>query len=185
MQALAAAPAASALLAQQPAAAPAQPATNPDDLPKLDFSVADEGGDPIQSFFNPRQAAALRRLCELMLPIAALNAKVPEFMDFMIGRAPTDRQQIWLSGLDALNYQSETRFQKSFADISDAQADALLAPIREPWTYDVPGDPVGRLLRAAKADIRLATFNSLELHISAAGGKRPRGQGQLYWLPIE
>ncbi len=178
-----AAPAAPALLAQQAAPpAPPPPPANPDALPKLDFSVGDEGADPVPNFFDARQAAALRRLCDLMVPIAALNARVPDFMDFLISRSPVDRQQVWLSGLDALNHESQTRFQKPFADTDDKQADALMAPLRAAWTYDPPSDPIGRLLRAAKLDIRLATFNSLELSIMA-NGSRPRGRGQQYWLP--
>ena len=187
IQALAAAPAATALLAQQPApvTAPEVPESAP-----LDFSVADEGADPVFKFFSARQFATLKRLCDLLMPAApgspgALEARVPEFMDFLIGDAPVQRQQLWLSGLDGLEYQSQTRFRKAFADTDAGQADTLLAPLRQPWSFKPPNDPVARLLVAAKQDVRTATFNSFERNLAASGGKRPRGGGGLYWLAIE
>jgi len=187
IQALAAAPAAPALLAQQPAPAPAPEA--PEAAP-LDFSIADEGADPVSKFFSARQFATLKRLCDLLMPAApgspgALEARVPEFMDFLIGDAPVQRQQLWLSGLDGLEYQSQTRFRKAFADTDAGQADTLLAPLRQPWSFEPPNDPVARLLVAAKQDVRTATFNSFERNLAASGGKRPRGGGGLYWLAIE
>jgi hypothetical protein len=187
IQALAVAPAAPALLAQQPApaAAPEVPESAP-----LDFSVPDEGADPVSKFFNARQFATLKRLCDLLMPAApgspgALEARVPEFMDFLIGDAPMQRQQLWLSGLDGLEYQAQIRFRKSFADTDAGQGDALLAPLHQPWSFEPPDDPVARLLGAAKQDVRTATFNSFERNMAASGGKRPRGGGGLYWLAVE
>ena len=191
IQALAAAPAAPALLAQQQA--PPQPAPAAPDAAEpapLDLSVADEGADPVLGFFSARQFATLRRLCDLLMPAAqgspgALEARVPEFMDFLIGDSPLDRQQLWLSGLDALEYQSQTRFRKAFSDTDTAQADTLFAPLHQPWTYEPPSDPVARLLAAAKEDVRTTTFNSYERNLAASGGTRRRGGGGLYWLPVE
>jgi len=187
IQALAAAPAAPALLAQQPAppAAPEVPESAP-----LEFSIADEGADPVSKFFSARQFATLKRLCDLLMPAApgspgALEARVPEFMDFLIGDAPVQRQQLWRSGLDGLETQSQTRFRKAFADTDATQADTLLAPLRQPWSFEPPDDPVARLLAAAKQDVRTATFNSFERNMAASGGKRPRGGGGLYWLAVE
>ena len=115
----------------------------------------------------------------------ALDARVPEFMDFLIGDSPVDRQQVWLRGLDALERQSQTRFRKTFADTDAAQADLLFAPLHQPWTYEAPADPVARLLIAAKQDVRTATSNSLERSLAASGGTRRRGGGGLYWLPVD
>jgi len=193
IQALAAAPAAPALLAQRQAAQQAAPAPAADavvDPAPLDFSIADEGADPVSKFFSARQFATLKRLCDLLMPAApgspgALEARVPEFMDFLIGDAPTQRQQLWLSGLDGLEYQSQSRFRKAFVDTDATQADTLLAPLRQAWSFEPPDDPVARLLAAAKQDVRTATFNSFERNMAAAGGKRPRGGGGLYWLAVE
>jgi hypothetical protein len=192
IQALASAPAVPALLAQQ--AAPQSPAPAAPNAPTepapLDFSVPDEGADPIPKFFNARQFATLRRLCDLLVPGAqgsagALEARVPEFMDFLIGDSPLERQQLWLMGLDALEFQSQNRFHKAFADTDAAQADALFDPLHQPWTYEPPADPIARLLAAAKQDIRTATFNSFERNVGTSGGARRRGGGGLYWLPVE
>jgi hypothetical protein len=195
IQALAVAPAAPALLAQQgvqqappptaPAAADGAPAES-----ALAFSIPDEGADPVLRFFNDRQFATLRRLCDVLMPAGqaspgALDARVPEFMDFLIGDSPVDRQQVWLRGLDALERQSLTRFRKTFADTDAAQADILFAPLHQPWTYEAPADPVARLLIAAKQDVRTATSNSLERSLAASGGTRRRGGGGLYWLPVD
>jgi hypothetical protein len=192
IQALAAAPAAPALLAQQapqPASQQLPSQAAPAEAP-LDFSVPEEGADPVPRFFNARQFATLRRLCDQLVPGAqaspgALEARVPEFMDFLIGDSPRDRQQLWLNGLEALERQSQTRFRKAFADTDAAQADTLFAPLRQPWTYEPPSDPIARLLAAAKVEVRTATLNSLERSLAASGGTRRRGGGGLYWLPIE
>jgi hypothetical protein len=192
IQALAAAPVAPALLAQpsptpQAAAPPGDAAAEP---APLDFSGPDEGADPVLRFFSTHQFATLRRLCDLLVPGAqgspgAIEARVPEFMDFLIGDSPVDRQQLWQSGLDALESQSQTAFKKAFADTDAAQADTLFAPLHQPWTYEPPADPIARLLAAAKQDIRTATLNSFERSPAASGGTRRRGGGGLYWLPVE
>ena len=189
IQALAAAPAAPALIAQQ-TQAPAPAAAESAEPPPLDLSVADEGADPVPRFFSARQFATLRRLCDLIVPGAqgspgALDAHVPEFLDFLIGDSPSDRQQVWLSGLDALEHESQTRFRKAFADTDATQADALLAPLRRAWTYEPPADPIAQLLAAAKQDVRTATFNSYERNLAASGGVRRRTGGGLYWLPAD
>jgi hypothetical protein len=57
----------------------------------------------------------------------------------------------------------------------------LLAGLRAPWSYDEPADPVARFLRAAKADVRMATTNS---QLSAGAGRRMTGSG-LYWYPLD
>jgi hypothetical protein len=196
IQALAAAPAAPALLAQQASqqasqqAAPAAADGTPAESAPLEFAIPDEGADPILRFFSERQFATLRRLCDLLMPATqgspgALEARVPEFMDFLIGDSPADRQQVWLRGLDALEKQSQTRFRKTFADTDAAQADILLAPLHQPWTYEPPADPIARLLVAAKQDVRAATSNSYERALANSGGARRRAGGGLYWLPIE
>lgn len=186
IQALAASPAAPALLAQQ-APQPAAPDAAAAEPAPLELSIPEEGADPVLGFFSARQFATLRRLCDVLMPapLGALDGRVPEFMDFLIGDSPIDRQQLWLSGLDALEYQSQTRFRKAFGDTDAAQADALLAPLHQPWTYEPPADPIARLLVAAKKDVRAATFNSFERNLAAFGGTRRRGGGGLYWLPVE
>ena len=107
---------------------------------------------------------------------------MPEFLDFLIGESPLDRKQLWSRGLDALESVSQTRFSKTFADTDAVQADALLAPLHQPWSSEPSADPIAQLLAVAKLEVRTATFNSVERN---AGGARRQGGGGLYWLPVE
>ncbi len=191
VQSIAAVPAVPVAIAQQaprggPGAAPPPAAES-----QLEFAHPDDPADPTPRFFNPQQLAALRRLSGILMPAlngapGAIEAEAAEFLDFLIGVSPADRQQLYRNGLDALNAQSKKRFNKPFADSDAAQADALLAPLREPWTYDPPADPLARFLRAAKHDVRTATTNSKQYTAAASGaGARRFGGGGLYWYPLD
>ena len=115
----------------------------------------------------------------------ALDTHAPEFLDFLIESSMPDRQQLYRTGLDTLNAQARKRFDRSFAELEAAQAEVLLAPLRQPWTYEAPADPLTKFLRAAKQDVRTATINSHEWNASTAStGRRGGGAGQ-YWYPIE
>ena len=143
-------------------------------MPQLNLSL---------HFFTAQQFAALRKLSDLLIPPmngapGALEAKAPEFLDFLLSQSPADRQQLYRNGLDGLNAQARRRFAKPFADVDAAQADMLLAPLREPWTYDAPADPVAAMLRAAKDDVRRATTNSREWNLAATAGRTRGGGGR-------
>ena len=187
IQSIAAAPAAA--LPVKAEEAPAPQARSTEDAPKLEMTVADAVAEPVPRFFNAAQFAALRKLSEILMPAmgempGALDAGAPEFLDFLIGASPAERQQLYRAGLDALNAQAMRRFRKPFAEIDAAQATALLAPLREPWTYNPPADPFARFLREAKQDVRNATVNSREYATAGAAGRRGGGMGQ-YWHPLD
>lgn len=195
VKALAAVPAAPLLLAQQPAPAPANrvtPVPSPvDELPVLTPSVPDAAAEMMPRFFSPARLSALRKVSDLLMPAmngaaGALDAKAPEFLDFLIGQSPADRQRVYQAGLDALNQQAMTRFSKPFADLDATQADVFLASLRQPWTFDDPADPIAAFLRVAKQDIRTATVNSREYSAAApTGGGRRFSGGGLYWYPLD
>ncbi len=159
----------------------------------LHYAASDDAAEAVLHFFNPQQFAALRKLSDLLMPASstpnatpgALEAKAPEFLDFLLSQSAADRQQLYRSGLDGLNSQAKKRFSKLFADVDASQAEMLLAPLRDPWTYDAPSDPVAAMLRAAKDDVRRATLNSREWNLAAAAGRTRGGGGGLYWLPID
>ncbi len=70
------------------------------------------------SFFNPAQFAALRKLGGMLQPPlgghpGALEAQAAEFLDFLIGVSPADRQKLYRDGLDTLNAQSGKQFQQA------------------------------------------------------------------------
>lgn len=189
-QTLAAAPAASALLGQQPVAAPSVARPPLSDEPKLETASTDQVADSVPHFFSAPQFGALRKLSGLLMPAingtpGALEAQAAEFLDFLIGESPADRQQIYKNGLDALNAQAVQRNQRPFAELTSTQADALLTPLHQPWTYLPPADPLAHFLVVAKADIRTATVNSREYNTAGASGGRRMGGTGLYWYPID
>jgi hypothetical protein len=194
VQALAAIPAAVPLVAQQ--TPPTQPvpggragggrgaAAAPDDT-KLEISVPDGTADPMPRFFTPDQFGALRRLSDALMPKTdgspgAIDTEAPEFLDFLIGKSGADRKFVYRAGLDGLNAQSMKQFNRMFAGTDNTQAEALLAPLRQPWTYTDPPDAVAAFLRVAKADVRTATLNS-----RAVGAGRRFAGGGLYWYPLD
>jgi hypothetical protein len=160
------------------------------EAPKLDITIAEEAADSLPRFFTGPQLAALRRLSDVLMPpmkgaLGALEAGVAEFLDFLLSESPEERQQIYRAGLDALNTQSQKKAGKPFAEVDGAQVAALLAPLREPWTYEPPKDPLEHFLRVAKQDVRNATQNSREYVTSSSAGRR-RGAGSgLYWYPLD
>lgn len=161
-----------------------------DDAPKLEYSALDSAGEIQQRFFTLAQFAALQKLCGLLMPPikdapGALDAQVPQFLDFFISESPAERQQLYRGGLDTLNAEAAKRFNKSFAELNAAQAGELFTPLRQAWTYEPPTDPFARFLRTAHQDIRTATINSQEYNAAnMAAGRRASGVGQ-YWYTIE
>ena len=154
------------------------------------YTVPDAAAEPVLHFFTAQQFAALRKLSDILNPPingtpGALEAKAPEFLDFLLSQSAVDRQQLYRNGLDGLNAQAKKRFNKLFADVEAGQADTLLGPLRDPWTYDAPSDPVAAMLRAAKDDVRRATTNSREWNLASVAGRTRGGGGGLYWLPID
>jgi len=182
------APAAPELLAQQPAGPQTRPAA--EESLKLEIATPDAAAEMTPRFFNAQQFAALRKLCDILMPPingmpGALDANAPEFLDFLIGASPADRQQVYRAGLDALNAQAAKQFKKLFAEADETQANTLLAPLRQPWTHEPPADPLARFLREVKQDVRTATTNSREYATAGStGGRRGGGIGQ-YWYPID
>ncbi len=191
IQTLAAAPAIAVPASLETNAQPQAGAQRPqEEAPKLETASLDVAGETTPRFFSAPQFAALKKLSEILMPPlngmpGALEAGAPEFLDFLIGKSPADRKQLYTAGLNALNAQATKRFGKAFAEVTEAQAVELLAPLRQPWTYEPPADPFARFLREAKADVRNATMNSREYTVaSSSGGRRGGGVGQ-YWYPID
>jgi hypothetical protein len=154
---------------------------------RLNTAMPDEAGTAVgPKFFSAAQFATLKTLCGILMPAGpnntpgAIEAQVPEFLDFLLSQSPADRQHMYRAGLDGLK------------GLDSANAAKMLAPLKQTWTYDPPKDPVAKFLRQAKLDIRQATLNSREWAqaqaSSAAGGSRGRraatGTG-LYWNTLD
>jgi hypothetical protein len=187
---MAALPAAGLLSGQQPPVPPKVSPSSPPETPSIEVTVADAAAEAVPRYFSPSQFAALRRLCDLIAPAipetpGALDAHAPEFLDFLIGESPAGQQQLYREGLDRLNDAARKRFHTEFAGTTAAQADEILAPLREPWPYRASTDALARFLRQAKADILDATVNSSEW--VRVVSKRSRGASGLgtYWRAIE
>lgn len=194
MQALAAAPAAP-LIAQQ-ATAPARAGRGgfgPGNGPAmLEVTPPDSVAEPVARFFTAPQYAALHRLSGLIQPPlkgnpGALDCGVPDFLDFLIGVSPAERQQLYRNGLDALNAQARKQFSKSFAEVDDSQAHTILQPIlvAVPWPTDPPKEALQAFLFAVREDVPMATRNSPEYAAAAAAAGRRVGGGGLVWKPID
>ena len=197
-QTVAALPAAPALLAQTQQPAPPTPgAQTPrpptSNIPVFDETPADEVGDPAPKFFTAVQFATLRRLSDLLVPAikgkpGALECEAPEFLDFLIGVSPADRQNLFRSGLDGLETAAKKKYRKSFGDLTNAEADGVVQPLLVPvaWAYDLPKDPMQHFLFEAHRDIRTATQNSRQYVAGGAtGGRRGFGGTGQYLKPID
>lgn len=176
------------------AAAPAPPAIAkraiPDDFAPLPAIVPDQISVPAASFFSPEQFAALRHLTDILVPPSnenpgALDAGVPAFLDFLIGESPDGRQRLYLDGLDRLNAEARRQHSRDFAELQPSQADELLAPLGEPWTYEVPADRFARFLREAKEDVIKATANSRQRLAVESKRRGSRAGVEGYWRSIE
>jgi len=142
-------------------------------------------------FFNDQQMATLRRLCEVLLPPlkgypGAIDAGTPEFIDFLIGISPQDRQQMYQSGLDRLDLEAKQHFGMSFVDVQVTQADQLLRPWLKTWMNDhPPTEPFEHFINVAHSDIRTATINSQAWNEAASAAGQHESDVGLYWFPVE
>jgi hypothetical protein len=181
LQALAVTPAVPVLAPRVQAQQPAEP---PPAAPPLTYTAPDAAADVTSRFFDARQFRTLRKLGDLLSPSLsgspnATDARAPEFLDFLIGESSRDRQQLYLTGLDTLEYNAQVRWGKAFADLDASQADEILKPMAQPWSY-VPPDPLTGFLWSAREDVRNATRNSVEW---AQSGRF--GAGGSYWKLVE
>jgi hypothetical protein len=185
---------------QQPPPQPNTPARQmprqPVAVPKLAVVQVDVVSATDQHFFNPDQFATLERLGDLLMPAlnghpGAREAQAPGFLDFLISVSPEDRQALYRNGLDALNQQANSQFQKSFAELDDKQAGAILRPllVARAWPLDLPADPLKNFVAQVHEDLRTATEHSREW-AEAIELRREREHGfnrtiGYYWKPID
>jgi hypothetical protein len=156
--------------APTPAVAQTPPATN-QDTPKLKLSTADAIAEasPLK-FFTAAEFQTLHFLAKALVPAfngrpGAIEAEVPQFLDFLLSQSPADRQSLYRQGLAALGAKFD------------------LSALQQPWTFDLPTDPLARFLRAAKDDILAATMNSREW--AASNKSRTASGTNYYYFTIE
>jgi Gluconate 2-dehydrogenase subunit 3 len=190
----------SAVLAQQqqPPPAPTTPARQvprqAQNVPHLAVTDVDVTSETTPHFFTADQLATLKKLGSILMPPikdkpGALDAQAPEFLDFLLGVSPKDRQSSYQHGLDTLNAEAKKSFGKPFSSLDNKQADTLIRPllIARPWPQDLPKDPMKSFFAQVHEDLRTATTNSREWAAAVAkGGSRfTRGGSGLYWAPID
>lgn len=166
------------------------PAPAIEENPALALSGPDTVAAGVPCFFAPAELAALRRLGEILVPASgsmpgAGEAEAAGFLDFLLHESPPERQTLYREGVARLGSEARARFQKPFAEVSEAEAGAILAPLREPWTYQGPSDPFARFLQAAKEDFLKATVNSRRWAMAGSGRRRGAAGLNTYWFPIE
>ena len=97
---------------------------------------AAEGTAYAPKFFTAAEFRTARILADMIIPRDersgnASDAGVPEFMDFMMMDRPSN--QTWMrAGLAWIDAQSNTRFSKPFADVTEAQRDQIVNDIAWP-----------------------------------------------------
>jgi hypothetical protein len=157
-------------------------------IPVIESTIPDIAAATVATYFSPAQLATLRRFSDLIVPAmhgapGAIEAECPEFLDFLIGESPADRQTLYRTGLDELNHRAQQQFEAPFAHLTVEQANQVLAPLRVPWTVDP--DPFTQFLRTAKQDILQATQNSHVWIREVSKRERSAGGLGMYWLPID
>jgi len=185
---------------QQPKPQPNTPARQeprqPQSIPKLPVTAPDLTAEAAPRFFTDVQFATLEKLGEVLVPPlknnpGALEAKAPEFLDFLISASPAARQKSYQFGLDQLELQARSKYQTSFHSLNETQAGALLKPLLavRPWPEDLPSDPLQSFVAQVHEDLRTATMNSREWAAASQKSGRLfsrgyRGSGY-YWAPID
>jgi len=155
--------------------------------PLVPDAVAQTNAD----FFTQRQMSTLRRLAQVLQPPykghpGAVEAGAAEFLDFLIGASPVDRQELYQSGLDRLESEANQRFNKTFEAVDFDQADQLLRPWLRAWMSDhPPTEPFAEFINLAHRDIRTATMNSQAWNeADRRAGRQPQSV-DLYWFPVD
>ena len=150
----------------------------------------EQAAQPIARFFTGDEFAALKKLCGIVMPPyagypGALDVAVPEFLDFLISQSPSDRQDLYREGLAELDFRAREGHQgRVFADLHDDDADAILAPLHEPWTYNGPKQKFAQFLSQAKRDVIEATQNSSEWQAAKARRTGHKEGFEIYWRTI-
>ena len=103
------------------------------------------------AFFTAHEYDTVRRLADLIIPRdersgGAIDAGVPEFMDFLLAEEPklpeaSRRQTAMRGGLAWLDLECQRRFDASFVTCRDDERTALLDDISQPPPVDPDADP--------------------------------------------
>jgi hypothetical protein len=171
--------------AQQPAIPPAT-----EELPPLRLTNPNQVADGVLKFFTPAEFASFRMLGNQIMPAAeaepsALDAKAPEFLDFLLSESPTEIQTLYRNGVRELEKRSVQRHKQSFAKLQPAGIADVLSPLNASWTYEGPTQPFDQFLQASKIAFYQATVNSREWAEAQSSRRRGAAGMNTYYLPVE
>ena len=157
--------------------------TTGDSIPNLTLLTPDAVASGVLHFFTPQEFASFRRLADVIVPASdgepgALDARAPEFLDFLLSESPIEVQTLYRNGVRELD-------RKGFAKLGQSETSKVLSPLSDPWTYSGPADPFAQFLQASKIAFWQATVNSREWAQAKSGGRRSAAGLNSYWLPIE
>ena len=100
------------------------------------LSAAAQGRNYAPKFFTPSEWKTVRVLADMVIPRdersgGAIDAGVPEFMDFTMNDRPNSQK--WMrDGLAWIDAESNKRFGKGFTDATVSQREAILNDIAWP-----------------------------------------------------
>ncbi len=112
---------------------------------RLGQPSTESSGSYAPIFFTDQEYATVVLLAEMILPSdqrsgGASDARVPEFIDFMMVDQP-GRQEFMRQGLALLDEESRARFEAGFVDCDESNRvtllDAIAWPNRVPSDYDL------------------------------------------------
>lgn len=142
-------------------------------------------------YFTPARYATLVAFSKAVMPggqgyPGAVETGAPEFLDFLIGGSPADRQAMYNNGLDRLHADSMKECKVPFAQADAKQVDMVLRPNLRAWINDhPPTEPYLLFVNQVHRDIREATLNSPAYARAAeAAGDRTPGIG-LFVSPLD
>ena len=171
--------------AQQPAIPPAT-----EELPILQLTHATQVADSVQKFFTPAEFANFRHLGSVIMPSAAsepgaLEAKAPEFLDFLLAESPAEVQILYRDGIRELENRASQRHKRSFSKLSASEIKDVLSDLDAPWTPQGPTNPFAQFLQASKIAFYQATVNSREWASAQSALRRSASGMNTYYLPVE
>jgi hypothetical protein len=140
-------------------------------------------------YLSAVQFATLRRLSDLLVPALAPNpgalaAQAPQFIDNYLALSASDRQRLYRDGLDDLNKQAQSRFKKPFADLSTAEADAIVKPLFKVRGPTMSVVDLGPFINRVHQDVRTVTMNSPQWNAAQAAAGNPVAR-LLHWRNVD
>lgn len=159
--------------------------------PNIPITQPDAVATTDTRYFTPVRYATLVAFSKLLMPggdgyPGAIDAGAPEFLDFLIGASPADRQAMYNNGLDRLNADTLKGCKMPFAQASAKDADTVIRPHLRTWINDhPPTEPHLLFVNQVHRDVREATLNSPAYAKAAeAAGERTPGVG-LFVAPLD